>query len=136
MRVQSPKSKVQSLFGVGYLVLAAVVLLTVCPLPVPAQQMPGREISFPVPIRWTRQKTVINYRLQIAGDDRFHDIFLDRRVSGDRYVVTGLPSGYYYWRVKSADSGAANFSRPVRFFVSGGVVNSVKIARRGGVRAG
>jgi hypothetical protein len=114
----------------------AAILLTVSPLPTSAQQMPGREISFPVPIRWTRQKGVANYRLQIASDARFHDIFLDRRVSSERHVVTGLPSGYYYWRVTSADSGSANFSRPVRFFVSGGVVNTVRLARRGGVRAG
>lgn len=105
-------------------------------LPVLAQQIPGREVSFPVPIRWTRHKSVANYRLQIAADDRFHDIFLDRRVSAERYVVTGLPSGYYYWRVTPADSGSVNFSRPVRFFVSGGVVNTVKLARRGSVRVG
>jgi hypothetical protein len=101
-----------------------------------AQPAPEREISFPVKIRWTRQKAVTNYRLQIAGDDRFRDVFLDRRVSGDHHVVTGLPSGYYYWRVTPADSGSPNFSRPVRFFVSGGVVNSVKVPRRSVARAG
>jgi hypothetical protein len=97
---------------------------------VSAQQTPGREISFPVPIKWNKQKGVETYRLQIAGDDKFRDVFLDRRVSGERYTVTSLPSGYYYWRVTAADSGAKNFSRPVRFFVSGGVVRTVNLPRR------
>lgn len=127
MKVQSPRSRIQSLFGAGCLVFG--ILWTVFAAPVFAQSS-GREISFPVKIHWTRQRAVTSYRLQIAGDDRFRDVFLDRRVSGDHHVVTGLPSGYYYWRVTPADSGSPNFSRPVRFFVSGGVVNSVKVARR------
>ena len=104
------------------LVFAAILVSASLPLTATAQQTPGREISFPVPINWNKQRGVTTYRLQIAGDDRFRDVFLDRRVPGERYVVTGLPSGYYYWRVTSADFGPAKFSFPVRFFVSGGIV--------------
>ena len=83
-----------------------------------------RSISFPVPIQWTRQKGVTKHRLQIASDETFHSIFFDGRVHGERYMVSGLPPGYYYWRTAPADISTGRFSTPVRFFVSGGAVVS------------
>lgn len=92
--------------------------------------MPGRQISFPVALQWSKHKGVANYRLQIASDESFRDIFLDRRINGARYVLQDLPPGYYYWRVAPADFGPTNFTRPVRFFISGGVVRGVKLPAR------
>jgi len=69
------------------------------------------------------------HRLQIGSDETFRNIFYDRRVFGDRYTVSNLPPGYYYWRIASADDQLGVFSRPVRFFVSGGVVTPVAIPR-------
>lgn len=89
-----------------------------------AQQAGTRSISFPISIQWTRQKGVVKYRLQIASDENFRNIFFDGRVTGARYTVSGLPPGYYYWRTAPSDFYTGQFSNPVRFFVSGGAVVS------------
>ena len=77
----------------------------------------------------TSKAGVTWYRLQIGGDETFRNIFYDRRVFGGRYTVSNLPPGYYYWRIAPADDQLGAFSRPVRFFVSGGVVTPVFISR-------
>lgn len=87
-------------------------------------QTPGQTLVFPTSIQWNKQRGVTRYRLQIGGDDTFQNIYHDRRVMGGRYRVSGLPPGSYYWRVASADNQLGAFSKPVRFFVSGGVVTS------------
>lgn len=103
------------------------------------QQTATRSISFPTPIQWTRQKGVARYRLQIASDENYRSIFFDGRINGERYTVSGLPPGYYYWRAAPADRSTGQFSKPVRFFVSGGAVLSGplpdKATRRGRVRS-
>lgn len=109
------------------LLLSAITLAFGLFLPAAAQQtavqLPGgREIAFPVTIRWNRQKAINKYRLQIAADERFQNVFLDRRVTADRYVVKELSPGYYFWRVAPAELQVGEFSRPIRFFISGGVV--------------
>ncbi len=112
-----------------------LIVLTAMLVPYPfltaqAQQTAAHEIVFPVSVRWTRQKGVSRYRLQIAGDERFQNVFFDRRVVGDRYVVSELAPGYYYWRVAPADLQLGEFSRPLRIFVSGGTVVAVKLPNR------
>jgi hypothetical protein len=57
-------------------------------------------------------------------------VFLDRRVIGDREVVSELAPGYYYWRVAPAELLVGDFSRPVRFFISGGMVMPVTLPSR------
>lgn len=114
-----------------FLPLLAAILLAPCFLsPAAAQQTTGREIAFPVTIRWNRQKCTNKYRLQIAADERFQNVFLDRRVTGDRYVVKELPPGYYFWRAAPAELQVGEFSRPIRFFISGGVVMPVTFPGR------
>ncbi len=100
-----------------------------------AQQTPGREIAFPLTIQWHKQKGVTRYRLQIAGDDGFQNVFFDGPVIGERYIVRGVSAGYYYWRVAAIDSRAA-FSWPMRVFISGGVVTPVDIAKLSGRGSG
>ena len=90
----------------------------------------AREISFPVSIEWNSQPRVTRYRLQIAADEKFQDVFFDGRVTGSRYVIKELPAGYYFWRVASADSSLGNFSTPVRIFISGGVVTPLNLPNR------
>ena len=92
------------------------------------QQVNTRAISFPVSIQWTKQNGVSKYRLQIASDESFHDIFFDGRVNGERYTANTLPPGYYFWRTAPADYSTGNFSKPVRFFVSGGALMSLPVA--------
>jgi hypothetical protein len=94
------------------------------------QQTNGRLIVFPVTIQWNKQKNVARYRLQIAADEKFQDVFFDGRVAGNRYVVKDLLPGAYYWRVAPADSQLGAFSPPLRFFLSGGVVTTVELPHR------
>ena len=91
------------------------------------QQTPGQEIAFPLTIQWDKQRGVARYRLQVAGDQEFQNVFFDRPVIGEQYVVSGISAGYYYWRVAAVDS--RGFSQPVRVFISGGVVTPVDLAR-------
>jgi hypothetical protein len=95
-----------------------------------AQQGTVREFAFPVPIQWNKQKGVTRYRLQIAADEKFQNFFLDVPVVGGRYVVIGLSPGYYYWRVAPAGSHLGDFSKAVRFFISGGIVTPVRVLNR------
>ena len=111
-------------------ILALVFVAPCLSIVVAAQQTAPHEITFPVTVRWNRQKGVNRYRLQIATDERFQDVFLDRRVTGDRFVVNELSPGYYYWRVAPAESQMGEFSRPIRFFISGGVVIPVPLPGR------
>ncbi|HBB87290.1 MAG TPA: hypothetical protein DC047_06715 [Blastocatellia bacterium] len=99
------------------------------------QQAGTRLISFPVSIQWTRHKGVAKYRLQIASDESFRNIFFDGRVQGEQYTATGLPPGYYYWRTAPADSSTGRFSTPVRFFASGGAAIAPVLPDKGGRRA-
>lgn len=92
-------------------------------------QAPGETLVFPASIQWPRQRGVTWYRLQIGGDETFRDIYQDRRVLGDKARISDLDPGYYYWRIAPADKYLGEFSRPVRFFLSGGVVTSPTIPR-------
>ncbi len=117
----------------GPLSLALLFLLPLSAITL-GQQSGTRSISFPASIHWTKEKDVAKYRLQIADDETFHNIFFDGRVPGDRYTVNGLPPGYYYWRTAPADSSTGRFSTPVRFFVSGGVVVSATVSNKAASR--
>ena len=110
-------------------------LLLAAPTFALGQQPATRLISFPVAIQWTRQKGVAKYRIQIANDESFRNVFLDARVNGERYTATGLPPGYYYWRAAPADFSTGRFSTPVRFFVSGGAAVSPVLPDKGGRRS-
>lgn len=89
-----------------------------------AQQTSRRPVAFPTSIQWNKQKGVSKYRLQIADDEDFRNVFYDGRVVGERYTVSGLSPGYYYWRIAQSERQTGPFLKPVRFFVSGGVVVS------------
>ena len=122
----SSTSKHFSVFQAQQIYLSLVLaMLLAAPVVAFAQQTASRSISFPTQIQWTRQKGVATYRVQIASDENFRSIFFDGRVNGERYTVTGLPPGYYYWRAAAADRATGRFSKPVRFFISGGAVSSV-----------
>jgi len=112
------------------LLLAVFVIAPCLNFTARAQQATRREVVFPVSIEWNTEKRVKRYRLQIAADERFQNVFLDRPVVGNRFVVSELSPGYYYWRVAPADSQVGNFSRPVRFFISGGTVIPVSVSNR------
>ena len=110
------------LFALALLLEASTLLHDVNPIAC-AQQTAGRlPIAFPTTIRWNKLRGVTKYRLQIANDEHFSNVFYDGPVVGERYVVTGLAPGYYYWRIAPSERQTGAFLKPVRFFVSGGVV--------------
>lgn len=76
------------------------------------QTLPGE-----VRIKWDKQEGVSRYRIQIAGDERFSDVFFDGKVTGQEYVTKDLAPGTYYWRVAPADYQTRAFLKPVRFEV-------------------
>ena len=122
-------------FKVSRLLLALVFIFgLVAPSFHPARaQAPGETLVFPTSVQWPRQRGVTWYRLQIGSDEAFRDIHFDRRVLGDRFFVRDLAPGYYFWRIAASDDRLGEFSRPLRFFVPGGVVTSFTI-RNSGVR--
>lgn len=93
-------------------------------------QAPGQTLVFPTSIQWPRHRGVTWYRLQIGGDETFRDVHFDRRVLGDRFSVRDLAPGYYFWRIAPADIRLGAYSRPLRFFVPGGVVTSHAVQSR------
>jgi hypothetical protein len=109
------------------LILASLFISVSFSRHVEAQQT-AQQVSFPVAVEWKGQASVHIWRLQVAADDKFQDVFLDRRVRGNRYLVSEIPSGYYFWRVTPADS--QSYSTPVRFFISGGVVTAIDVSAR------
>jgi hypothetical protein len=103
----------------------AIVICLFLPAVAQTQQSIGRAVIFPVTIQWPRQKGIFRYRLQIAADPQFRDIYVDRRLVGNRHVVDDLQPGEYYWRVATAEARVGVFSMPVKFFISGGVITPV-----------
>jgi hypothetical protein len=113
------------------LIFALIVLLAATGSSgIASSQQFGQVVVFPVTIQWNKQQSVSRYRLQIAADEKFQDVFFDGRVAGNRYTVDKLPPGSYYWRVAPADPQLGAFSHPVRFFLSGGAVISVQLSKR------
>ncbi len=130
MSLVSPKIKSARLLLLRLIAPAALLLAPGVFLSLKAQQPEGRELVFPVTIQWSKQKAAREYRLQIAADKNFQNVFLDKRIVGERYVASELAPGYYYWRVLPVEPLLSDFSLPIKFFVSGGVVTSVKIQNR------
>jgi hypothetical protein len=71
-----------------------------------------------VRIRWNAQPNITRYRLQIALDEQFGDIVVDRAVNGTEYVVRELAPGRYFWRIAPAVVETGRFSVPLAFEVS------------------
>lgn len=59
-----------------------------------------------IPFTWTPEKGVnASYTLEIAKDQKFKKlVFKKAGLTKTRFVVTKVPAGSYYWRVKSKDS--------------------------------
>ncbi|HEV2826712.1 MAG TPA: hypothetical protein VGW76_03855 [Pyrinomonadaceae bacterium] len=124
------KTNLVSLRSISLVLILVPGLLSSVSYAVTPQQTAARELSFPVAIQWNKQTGVRRYRLQIAADEKFQNIFFDGLVTGERYVASELPAGSYFWRVASADSNLKHFSPAVCFFVSGGIVTHVALPNR------
>lgn len=71
----------------------------------------ARKVSASARIQWKAQEHVSRYRLQIARDQGFNDIVIDRAVNGNGYLISGLPEGKYYWRVAPIGGQGGNYSQ-------------------------
>src|SRR5438552_16065450 len=69
-----------------------------------------RKVSASARIQWKAQRQVSRYRLQVARDEGFTDMVIDKAVSGNGYVISGLPEGKYYWRVAPIGGEGGNYS--------------------------
>ena len=58
-----------------------------------------KEVEF----AWTPMPNAAGYRLRISHNPYFSSLLLDRKVEAASVVVTGLPTGAYYWSIQSYD---------------------------------
>src|SRR5438128_4377935 len=70
----------------------------------------ARKVSASARIQWKAQSKVSRYRLQVARDQGFTDMVIDKAVSGTSYLISGLPEGKYYWRVAPIGGEGGNYS--------------------------
>ena len=62
------------------------------------------EKSKEVEFAWTPMANATGYRLRISHNPYFSSLLLDRKVETSSVVVTGLPTGAYYWSIQSFDA--------------------------------
>jgi outer membrane protein assembly factor BamB len=77
-----------------------------------APQDTSRSTGTAVTLRWGKQPGVARYRLQIARDQAFTDVVLDRIVNGNEVQIDTLDQGRYFWRVAPLDGTRGEFSSP------------------------
>ena len=97
--------------------LVSAMLLFVFCTSLPGQ---GKYDSIQAPvarIQWSKRIGVKRYRLQIASDERFSDVFFDGLITGYEYVARDLAPGRYYWRVAPSESETGEFLKAVPFEV-------------------
>lgn len=119
--------------------VSAMLLFVFC------TSLPGQKkyasIQAPVArIQWSKQLGVERYRLQIASDEQFSDVFFDGLITGDEYVTRDLAPGRYYWRVAPSKSETGKFLKAVPFEVRAQVAEkpplTLNILTRGNVVPG
>jgi hypothetical protein len=97
-------------------VVSAMLLLIFC------TSLTGQEkydsLKTPVArIQWSKQIGVQRYRLQIASDERFSDVFFDGLITGYEYLARDLAPGRYYWRVAPSEYETGEFLKAEPFEV-------------------
>jgi hypothetical protein len=141
VRTMSSHSSKQSCFQLASVrvLFALAVIVTGCTI-IPnhistaSAQTAEHPVFFPTTIRWSKQRGVTKYRLQIADDKGFRNVLFDVRLVGGPHTVCWLAPGYYYWRVAPSSGKTGAFLKPVKFFVSGGVNVSIRRRRSRGAR--
>jgi outer membrane protein assembly factor BamB len=71
----------------------------------------ARRVSASARVGWPAQAGASRYRLQVARDQGFSDMVIDRVVNGNGYLISGLAEGKYFWRVL-AIGGSSGYSSP------------------------
>jgi hypothetical protein len=74
--------------------------------------------SFDQTFRWRAVEGADVYSLEIARDDRFFDLVVERRVGAETSVrIQGLEPGTYFWRVSGSVRGFEGSAAGSRYFV-------------------
>lgn len=95
-----------------------------------AQAQVVSQTSAPTKIAWTKQPGARRYRLQVATDEQFRDVLLDRLVEGEEFEVTEFTPGFYYWRVAPQNgTTTGRFVWPVQFEVKPPAVTPTPIPK-------
>lgn len=69
--------------------------------PAPALECPTGPVNqFPAELHWAAQADTPRYRLQVAPNDKFEALLLDRPVTGTKATLPDLPDGTYAIRVR------------------------------------
>ena len=63
-----------------------------------------KEISF----QWSELPHVQSYKVQVAKDDKFKNIVLEKKVTSSELETTNLSSGQYFWRTQTTAPGQVN----------------------------
>lgn len=73
--------------------------------PAPALQCPTASVNqFPYELHWSALPGAARYRLQVAPNDKFEALLLDRVVTGASATLPDLPDGSYAVRVRGIDA--------------------------------
>jgi len=87
---------------------AQVVDISSAPSPTPRltapDLAPAEVFSDRIVFRWHGQQPSRQYQLQLAKDDEFRNLVVDRRVSATELSVARPPAGRYFARVRAEDS--------------------------------
>ncbi len=92
------------------LFLLAALVFAPNPGRMSAAQEPTQQPGTSVHLRWGPRPGVSRYRLQLAGNQNFSDIVVDRVITGNETDVTDLPPGRYFWRVAALTTKLGEFS--------------------------
>jgi hypothetical protein len=84
--------------------------------PLPGEVLRGE--SFDETFRWGAVEGAELYELEIARDDRFFDVVVERRVGPEASVrIQGLEAGTYFWRATGIVDGFESSPAEGRYFV-------------------
>lgn len=75
-----------------------------------------RELTPRVRFNWSGGKGNDAYHLQVAKDNTFKEMLVDKRIAGTEFVHGNLKKGIYFWRISSIEEGReGRMSKTIQF---------------------
>jgi FecR protein len=117
-RVVSVDKQEGALAGTGSEPVAPTPLPSPPALEAPLPQEVIREDAIDQTFRWQRVDGAEGYVFEIARDEPFFDVVVERRVGSEASVrIQNLEPGTYFWRVSAVAGGFEGSPSPTRYFV-------------------
>ena len=111
-----PQEGALAVTGAGGTTPAPLPQAPVLQSPLPGEVLRGD--SFEETFRWGAVEGAEVYELEIARDDRFFDVVVERRAGPEASVrIQGLEAGTYFWRATSVVGGFESSPAEGRYFV-------------------